>query len=70
MVKPEVVKGVTHLLTLTDCFPDIVSNTVKACTHMTMNFDFVSHPSSLEMLKNMLALTDYFKKAKAGKDEE
>jgi hypothetical protein len=70
MVKPEVVRGVTHLLTVTDSFPDVISNTVKACTYMTLNFDFVSNPSSINMLKNLLSLTEYFKRSKEPKIQE
>jgi hypothetical protein len=64
MVKPEVVRGVTHLLIVTDSFPDIISNTVKACTYLTLNFDFVSSPSSINMLKNLMPLTEYFRRSK------
>ncbi len=67
MVKPEVVRGVTHLLTVTDSFPDIISNTVKACTYMTLNFDFVSSSSSINMLKNLMPLTEYFRRSKEPK---
>lgn len=64
MIKPEVIKGVTHLLTVTDSFPDVISNTVKACTFMTLNFEFVSGTSSINMLKNLMSLTEYFKRSK------
>ena len=70
MLKPEVVRGVTHLLTATDSFPDVISNTVKACTYLTLNFEFVSNPSSINMLKNLMQLTEYFKRSKVPAQQE
>ncbi len=56
MVKPQVIEGVTHLLSVTEGTQDIIPNTIKACTYLTMNFDFASHPSSYDMLKCMIPL--------------
>lgn len=45
MLKPEVVDGVIHLLTVTDGnFYDVIYHTVKACTYLTLNFEFISSP--------------------------
>lgn len=57
MLKKEVVLGVAHLLTVTHN-TDIISATLKACTYLTMTYEFVSSPLSLEVLKNLIPLTD------------
>lgn len=55
MMKREVILGVTHLLAVYE-HRDILSNTIKACTYLTMNYDFVVQPLSLELLKRLMNL--------------
>jgi len=57
MLKTEVVLGIGHLLTVIDN-PDIISSTLKACTYLTMTYEFVSKTISLEILKNLTPLMD------------
>ena len=37
-----------------------MKNTVKACTYLSMNYEFVSTKLSLDVLKNLLPLLDKF----------
>jgi hypothetical protein len=57
MLKTEVVLGVAHLLTITHN-PEIISSTLKACTYLTMTYEFVSKTISLAILKNLTPLMD------------
>ena len=66
MVKPEVITGVIHLLSKTENLSTVISNTVKACTYLTLNFDFVSGPTSITMLIKMIPLIDYYEKKQPG----
>jgi hypothetical protein len=54
-MKREVILGVTNLLAVYE-HRDILSNTIKACTYLTMNYDFVVQPLSLELLKRLMDL--------------
>lgn len=40
-MKKEIVIGIAHLLGVIDN-KEILSNAVKACTYLTMNYDFVT----------------------------
>jgi len=55
MLSKEVILGITHLLELSDQ-QDIIKNTVKACTYLSMNYEFVSSKLSLDVLKNLMPL--------------
>ncbi|CDW78052.1 UNKNOWN [Stylonychia lemnae] len=59
MLSKEVILGITHLLELSD-EQDIIKNTVKACTYLSMNYEFVSSKLSLDVLKNLMPLLTIF----------
>lgn len=51
----EVVIGLNQLLERSEHL-DILQNTVKACTYLSMNYEFVSASLSLDILKNLMPL--------------
>lgn len=55
MLQHEVILGIKHLLEQIDEL-DIVKNTVKACTYLSMNYEFVSSKLSLDVLQNLMPL--------------
>ena len=61
MLKQEVVEGVAYLLTILHN-SDIISSTLKACTYLTMTYEFVSSPLSLAVLRNLMPLLDFLYK--------
>ena len=58
-MKKELVTGVTHLLSVKEN-KEILSNTVKASTFLTMNYEFVSSPQSLDILIRLMPLLNIF----------
>lgn len=40
--------------------PDIIRNSVKAVSYLSMNYDFVNQPISLDILRNLMPLLDMF----------
>ena len=58
ILKHEIVIGVTHLLSVPH--NEILYNAVKACTYLTMNYEFVNQPTSLMLLKKLMPLLDLF----------
>jgi len=59
LMSHEVILGINHLLELKGQ-PDILRNTVKACTYLSMNYEFVAKSHSLDVLKNLMTLMDDF----------
>lgn len=57
MLKDEVVLGVAHLLTKTHN-TEIISPTLRACTFLTMTYEFVAGPLSLCILRNLIPLME------------
>jgi hypothetical protein len=57
--KRELVLGVTQLLQVQG-HKEILGNTVKACTYLTMDYEFVNRPLSLDLLMRLVPLIDYF----------
>lgn len=54
----EVVNGIGQLLNLYK-HKDIIRHTIKACTYISMNYEFIKNPSlSVDILKDMLKLLD------------
>jgi len=53
LLSQEVILGMTHLLEQVEDH-EILRNTVKACTYLSMNYEFVSTYLSLEILKNLI----------------
>lgn len=49
MLSHDVILGIKHLLEQIEEL-DIVKNTVKACTYLSMNYEFVSSKLSLDVL--------------------
>lgn len=59
ILKHEIVVGVSSLLHVRDNL-DIIRNTVKAVSYLSMNYEFVNLPISLEILKRLMPLLDTF----------
>ena len=60
LLSQEVIIGIGNLLEESDN-EDILRNTVKACTYLSMNYKFVSTHLSLEILKNLMTFMHVFK---------
>jgi len=56
---PEVVNGVNHLLEQQEEV-EIIKNTVRSCTYLSMNYQFISTQLSLEVLRNLMHLLPLF----------
>lgn len=59
ILKHEIVVGVSSLLHVRANL-DIIRNTVKAVSYLSMNYEFVNQPISLEILKRLMPLLDTF----------
>lgn len=57
ILKPEIVQGVNSLLNVNENL-DIIKNTVKAVSYLSMNYEFVNQPISLQILKRLMPLLD------------
>ena len=55
ILKPEIIVGVTHLLKIT-WNSDIIKDTVRAVTYLSMNYVFVNSQISIEVLKRLMPL--------------
>jgi len=59
ILKREIIIGVTELLRV-HCNPNIVKDTIRAVTYISMNYEFVNSSLSLEMLKKLMPLLKQF----------
>ena len=59
LLASEVIIGINELLEQ-HAFEDILKHTVKACTFLSMNYEFVSTSLSLDILKNLMPLLNKF----------
>lgn len=59
ILKRELIFGVANLLSVLG-HREILGNAVKACTYLTMDYEFVSQPISMELLQRLVPLVDYF----------
>ena len=55
---PQIIRGIVHLLNQDSRYDNITSYTVKACTYISLNFNFLNSEMSLQMLQALLPLLD------------